>query len=339
MTISISSWTQLAAVGLTGDYQLTRSLLSTDGDYTGIGNNFIPIGVDAARFTGTFNGQGFVIHDLTINQAIDYVGLFGVVEGATIQNVGIVGGTITGNNGVGALVGYVETGTTITKCYATANVFGALYSGGLIGLLARSNISHCYAKGNITGTAAATGGLVGYAAMLSDPISDCYATGTILGTDYVGGLVGILDSGGYIQNSYSSGLTVTGGSWVGGITGIATSHNGTAIWIKNCFTTCTVNGTNPVNTGGLVGERLDSPYPGIQNVINSFYTDGTHSDPADKGTFESGGAAMFHGNAHTVYITSPIWDFTTPIWYVRSSDYPKFDAARTKCGLPLFFKQ
>ena len=56
-------------------------------------------------FTGTFDGLGHSISNLTINQTDRYVGLFGSV-GSTgvVQNVGLVGGSVTGDNATGALV-------------------------------------------------------------------------------------------------------------------------------------------------------------------------------------------------------------------------------------------
>ena len=64
------------------------------GKYPGMWSSagFVPIG-DATKFTGSFDGQGRTISNLTINRPTnDYVGLFGYVGiGGTVQDVGLLG--------------------------------------------------------------------------------------------------------------------------------------------------------------------------------------------------------------------------------------------------------
>ena len=84
------------------------------------GAGFIPIGNDSTNtgssgttpFSGTFDGQGYVINNLTINDASDVaVGLFGESSG-TISNVGITGGAVSGpSSSLGSLVGEMTAGT------------------------------------------------------------------------------------------------------------------------------------------------------------------------------------------------------------------------------------
>jgi hypothetical protein len=58
--------------------------------------------------TGTFDGQGYEIHDIFINRPDEPdVGLFGLVdEGGIIKNVGLVRATVTGEESVGGLLGW-----------------------------------------------------------------------------------------------------------------------------------------------------------------------------------------------------------------------------------------
>ena len=51
---------------------------------------WLPIGTSSSPFKGTFNGNGHTISGLFINRSsTDYVGLFGYIQGATIQNLNI----------------------------------------------------------------------------------------------------------------------------------------------------------------------------------------------------------------------------------------------------------
>ena len=94
-------------------YQLTDDIdfsgYDTDSDDTN--GNFSPIGYsksfgDRNYFKGTFDGNGHTISNIEIilpNQ--DYVGFFGYIDSATIQNLGLENIRVEGNRNVGGLVG------------------------------------------------------------------------------------------------------------------------------------------------------------------------------------------------------------------------------------------
>ena len=71
-----------------------------------------PIGTAGHPFKGTYDGQGYVIKNLSLTNgdtAIGTnVGLFGYTYGATIKNLTLVGGSVTGFDNVGAVVGYAK---------------------------------------------------------------------------------------------------------------------------------------------------------------------------------------------------------------------------------------
>ena len=62
--------------------------------------NWTPIGNSTNKFTGTFNGNNYVISNLTINSNQDHKGLFGFISetseitnlGLENANIGIAGG-------------------------------------------------------------------------------------------------------------------------------------------------------------------------------------------------------------------------------------------------------
>ena len=118
-----------------------------------------PIGSEGSPFTGTFDGNGNTISNLTINRTTNFVGLFGFTGNtAQIRNVKLENNTVTGRNYTGALVG--NNGGSITNCYATGAVTGTDYVGGLVGSN-KGPITNSYATGRVTGSSDA-GGLVEY---------------------------------------------------------------------------------------------------------------------------------------------------------------------------------
>ena len=175
------------------------------------GAGFVPIGSVAANFVGTFDGQGHAISKLTIKRpATHWVGLFGFAVASEISNVGLLGGSVEGANGVGALAGF--NAGTISNSYATSSVSGSLIVGGLVGEQSYGGISNSYATGRVEGYSKA-GGLVGYC--IGCKIGTSYATGRVTGTSDVGGLVGSRD-GGSVNHSYWNSDTTDQSSSAGG---------------------------------------------------------------------------------------------------------------------------
>ena len=129
--------------------------LNADIDLSGI-KDWTPIGTESNPFCGKFIGlyynnstrtkSYYTISGLTVDGA-DNAGLFGVVDGGTIQYVSITdttktienaektvsAGTVTGSGNVGSIVGWLISGT-VEKCISTAAVSGGKNVGGLVGL-------------------------------------------------------------------------------------------------------------------------------------------------------------------------------------------------------------
>jgi type II secretion system protein G len=238
--IGIYTPAELASIGVQEGFPL-------DGNYIVMANislsgyvDWAPIGDEASPFTGTFDGNNYVISNLTINSDGDYKGLFGYTsEEAEIVDVGLQNVDITNAyRYIGGLVGWNN--GTITNCYATGNITGNYYTGGLVGYN-NGTITNSYATGSVTGYNEYTGGLVGrnYGAL-----TNCYATGEVTGDSYTGGLAG--QNNGTIENCYTTG-NVNGVNRTGGLVG----YNSTGCTIENCYATGEVTGDS--YTGGLVG--------------------------------------------------------------------------------------
>ncbi len=236
--------------------------------------NFVPLGSSTA-FTGEFSGLGHTISNLTINQAATgNVGVFGLTgANALIRNVGIVGGSVSGGDYVGGLVGHNY--GAIHDSFTSNNVNGNNNVGGLVGGSYTGSINNSSAAGNVTGVLS-VGGLVGRSDA-NTAINNSHATGAVNGEHTVGGFIGV--NYGTVDNSYSSSTVTAAFKTVGGllnnIGGLVGNNRGT---VSNSYATGAVSGANYV--GGLVGNNEKN------GVINNSYATG-----AVTGTGHVGGLA------------------------------------------------
>ena len=125
--------------GVDGDCALGANIDASATSTWNGGQGFQPIGDENESFRSTFTGLGHTITGLTINRpSSNNVGLFGHTQDATIRDVGLVGGAVSGGNYVGGLVGW-STGGTINNTSSTgAFVSGVNQIGGLVGYISRS---------------------------------------------------------------------------------------------------------------------------------------------------------------------------------------------------------
>jgi hypothetical protein len=232
--LGIWDWYDLDAIrdNLGGSYFLMNDLDSTTPGYEELvsstandGKGWQPIGTQSYPFTGIFDGQGYEISDLFISRADEGgVGLFfGLYYGGSIKDVGVVNATVTGDDGVGGLMG-LNAGT-VSNSYSSGNVTGeGWYVGGLAGLNA-GDVSNSFSTGSASGGGHQVGGLLGGN---DGAVDNSYSTVTVTGNWSVGGLVGA--NGGTVSNCYCTG-SVTGSSLVGGLVG----DNGLTGTVSNSF--------------------------------------------------------------------------------------------------------
>lgn len=309
--------TQLQAIdtNLSGKYALKNSIDAIGTKKWNDGEGFKPLGFKPLGadkedgFTGTFDALDFHIFDLTINRSdMENVGLFSKTKGATLNNVTLVGGKITGKNNVGTLVGMAKD-TIITGAVNSAAVVGSENVGGLVGTGTGVTLKDAVNMGDITGTNHAVGGLVGN--LTKGTIQGkSYNIGNVGGSDDtnqphdVGGLVGVAtDSAlgnekakdGIIYN----GLTVKGNYNVGGIAGclknstLQNAENRSAIKATGFTTESYVyqgkgySPNNPQvqvsNVGGLVGISAGNTFTSVTNLGNISSSMGEGKDYYDGG--------------------------------------------------------
>lgn len=311
---------------------------ATSGWNSGAG--FLPIGQTVTGFTGQLDGKDYFISGLFINRpAMDMVGLFRFAEGATIRNVHLTSVDITGNDYVGALVGYAYTNTTIDSCSSAGSVSGDIYIGGLAGYVEDATIiSDSYSSCTVTGLRT-SGGFVGYCE--GTVFINCYATGSVDVTDATGagaqgggfaGYIGAALAGSTISQCYATGNVTTevllGNGKIGG--GFAGYVNGSDI--DDCYArgdvTATVAGgflgqggpaastvDNCYSTGFLTGLQIGGfcAIMGAAIITNCFWD----IDTAGTG-ISAGGLGRTTAQMKTqATFTGAGWDFVT-IWYMSS---------------------
>ena len=163
-----------------------------------------------------------------------------------LENINIVSGQITGNNAVGAIVGYAQFGS-ISNCRSGAKLSGNI-GVGLIGESDGTKILSSYNYGLVSGQKE-VGGIVGKITETNPvTISGCYVRTTITAQTLGGGIVGyIMGNGSKIEGSGFEGeVIVEDERCLGAIIGGVDILN--AILNENCLTKCSQN-LMPINDG------------------------------------------------------------------------------------------
>ena len=199
------------STGTRVDFEGWTLTLANDINLYGIA--WTPIGQSNA-FSGTFDGKGHTIEDMSANVTSGYAGLFGNVRG-TVKNVQVTGSvTASGKvRAVGGIVGY-SAGGTVQNCLSKVNILAPQVNcpvGGVVGEssnkpndnTASSTVNLCWNEGTVTGGSDSTGGIVGKNS--KGAVTNCANFGEVKGSSTASGIVG----SGAVANSYNLG-DVTG---------------------------------------------------------------------------------------------------------------------------------
>lgn len=242
--VFVCTWNDLNQIrdNLNGKYVLGRDLLTSDADYSyfNSGSGFGPLGSGSTRFSGSFDGDGFIIQGLIINRTNStYSGLFGsVASSGIIENLGLVSPVIFGDSLVGGLVGFNE--GRISKSYVSnGRVSGSTYVGGLIGQNYGTLENSYFNGGEIKAGQYPCGGLIAFNNGL---LNTSYFVGDVYGDNVgqsISGLVG--RNSGKVLNSFVNARifgTASRGSLIGQFDGGLLTN---CYWINssenpsNCF--------------------------------------------------------------------------------------------------------
>lgn len=241
---------QLQAVNtnLSGQYALRNSIDATatqdwndQNTATDVKEGFVSLGSKENSFTGKFDGLDDNIFNLNIDRDTGNVGLFGVVgDNAVIRNVTLVGGSIKGQNNVGALAGQVQDGAQISNIMNSASVTGSSDVGGIIGSAGKSDFKNLVNTGTVAGTA-------------EDAANNA------------GGLIGSLTGGTLSGTSYNLGGVTGKGYNVGGLVGKASDAT---LGGEDDFIYNRLNVSGAYNVGGIVGSMTNTTVKNAENSGN-----------------------------------------------------------------------
>lgn len=186
--------------------------------------NFVKLGADLdmekvqdwepicanAAYIIDFDGQGYVISNLTCSAASSYNSFFGVLNG-NLRNIGFENMTVADGS---------HTGMIAAKVGFENNSY-------------ESVIEHVYVNGKLTCGGSYAGGMFGKV-IGETTIKNCYANVTINSTStYTGGIVGQVLGQLSMENVYAAGSTTRGGGIVGGGQGKdtpASVYKNVAVW-------------------------------------------------------------------------------------------------------------
>ena len=198
------------------NYIQTADIDATETSAWHFGDGWVPLGSPSRPFTGSYNGNWYMISNIHINfPEIDGLGFFAELSNATIQKLGLKNITIRGRNNLGALAS-VSKNSNISFCFTSGNIFGNNYIGGFFNTTLLANkINSCYSRVNLTANSS-IGGLVS-AALDNSTIGESYYAGVIKGNSSLGGLIS------YADDPYSAGDCI----WDMQLSGVTVSSSGT----------------------------------------------------------------------------------------------------------------
>lgn len=287
-------------------FQLTANIDLKNEEWTPIGTKVYTgeFGQSETRhFKGTFDGDGHQIANLTITGRNEYVGLFGYVRNATIQNCNVAG-EVSGYNFAGGIVGAVDGKTNnILNCSFQGNVTGNMYVGGIVGQVQNQcEVSSCYAIGTVHGGNDKVGGIAGEG---RGAIKNCYALADVSASGkFAGGITGDTYNLA-IENCYYSG-EVSAKNYAGGIAG--TAWRGT---IQNCVSLAeSVSGSDYVNR--IAGYNYNA------TLTNNYAWDGT----TVSGSAASDGADLTYTNGTLSPQFSGIFGSDNSAWKFTDNGLP-----------------
>jgi len=232
------------------------------------GKPFTPIGNQSSPFTGTYDGNRYMISGLNVSGPFSYAGLFGSAQNSDIMNITLDSSCDISSSAatayIGGIIGYARGNVSVTNCYNKGNVSAGAstaYIGGIIGFaFGNVSVTNCYLAGNVKTTAPTSnlGGILGFANG-NISVKNCYNIGSIDAAGvypYVGGIIGQVYKGdARVDTCYNTGdmnITVNpgGNAFAGGMIGIVRTH----AHVTNCYNAAPLNIKGDyMHVGGIIG--------------------------------------------------------------------------------------
>ena len=283
-------------VALGADITLDEPSWTPIGAGTCKSNSITPT---STPFKGVFNGKGHTVSGLNITktQSPDYaIGLFGVLDGAVVENVVLknVNINVPDSDMAGGLAGLMLNGAGISNVVVNGTITAGGGVGGICGKHIESGtISGCTNNAIVraTGSSGNVGGVVGaaYYTRLSAEmhITNCTNNGEITGQEAVGGIAGLSAA---TVSSCTNTAPVTGSTYgIGGIVGEQRNYGN----ISECNNSASVTNTSQTGygTGGIVGWIRYNGAKTAYQASNSVVVFNNANSGAIKGGTGAGGIA------------------------------------------------
>lgn len=304
----------------------------------------------SGKFNGTFDGNGYAVHRMKINQvqwtkeptdtslgtlntsfAKSYKGFFGKLgEQGVVRNVTIADDcSIVLGAYSGAVVAYNFGLVENCRNYADVTTYSGIYVAGIVGYnnnTAYAIVSNCYNAGNITGGRYGLGGITGVNyALVKECVNTGNVTATVLSDNYdatknylTGGITGSMS--GRLENCVNYG-TVTGNERIGGISGSLDKPSGSFAYfndVVNCINLGMVYSNDWAKAGAFGGVS------GTNGEVKGNYWD---SQMLPIAAAANAGIEGING-ATTATLTSgtPLEGYDTEIWNFAPGVYPALKA-------------
>ena len=230
------------------------------------GHEWTPIGNSTTPFKGHFDGNGYTIYGLSIQNDVNgYAGLFGKVEGSKISGLSVNNANISNQSSTtGIICGELAGGGVISNC----SVYGGSVStsssssqsssaGGICGSNSSSTIKYCNVRG-ITIEGAYAGGICGQG---SGTLESCNIFDTkMTAGSYGGGIVSNVTGESVIKNCkvYDSKLYCTIESYTVYAGGLIAQSDDVKLTVSDCTANINIrlakSKGNDIRAGGFVGE-------------------------------------------------------------------------------------
>ena len=276
LTIDQSGTRYVGLIGYIGLGGTVKNLKLTNVNVSG----YMSVGAVAGWSYGTISGCS-VSGIIKGGQSVG--GVVGNANG-NVTDCSVEGMVIGTNNSsqAGGIVGNADKAAHVTECHSSAIVEGNSYVGGIVGLVNGSNITACYATGEVKATIASgeanAGGVVGHMGTQST-ITACYSTGNVTaknGTN-VGGVVGDSEISTTTSCYHATGDVTGAGDAIGGVLGKYTIYNEQSIGgVVNCYWSGTVStdkGVGITEIGTAEATKVEGDWTDAVSKMNAALAD------------------------------------------------------------------
>lgn len=230
--------------------------------------DFASIGSTAVAFSGTFNGNGYTISNLTVSGTVK-TALFGVLCDATVKNVKLVNADVNSQGGYGAVLVGQATGKSVISDITVEN--------------STVKVNDNYAAVVVAAIDNADGVKISDITVNNSNVQSS--------ASYVGAVAGRITENTVVSDIYVNGFKTSGATFVSGVVGVAQSMNAT-----------TISNAEVVNSAISGVDQISGIASGIGNGVainNAQVKKSRISTASGLSSFTAGGISALYGSTVT----------------------------------------